>query len=1756
MKTCPLNIIASVADILNSLLKKPELLTREDITIPWKPLYETLDRCVFHRKYTLSFKASAKIENVLKETIRLCNVYFEKGAHAEVIAEFRPTLCPTSAKMVFGLEMMKHFLPFLDPDAEEDINKLMTDLLAYCNAWNNHPAWEWTAMGVFATAAWNMPGSFDWTPHLPVIYTRLMKNLELPVHFKGDSKSSAPHSSVKSFDTCSAARLIIATLGNNPAAIRYLKNFLKSLETYYNPSNHGKWSVPLGALLNDLVNAFCLRVKKERYQDNSKRWWYRCPEDKKLTDEDIDSFVKMTSYIVLDFYLDINMCGLVMKNLAAIRPHIIVPAVMEKYSGIVETVTEPRKYMIALRWVTIVLLPMISSRKEDEGYDGRHLVLPFAMSLLPAIDPNDMFKTLSALGCLHGIFMYLPFVDCSSLASEVEDEDEKELCLATACLEDFTLQIVDRVLSLIENRTLENTRMADNRTLQNVLSNEDQSLDKFLWSVFHRIANQSSTSICEAVSSKLVRFALGSTLETEVSGKLFAGILQSVAIVRPDSILPKLIPSLCSSIESLISDEILDDEELDKALLFQLLLLSTVIETSGTELLKYRTHVESMLSAALKLNGKKAYGFTSKIITRCLQSLVFIYPTETRISEANYDDPKYLAIQDWGKSVDPKTVKPSWHIPTIEELEWAKELFLKIFIEYSAKFDFIADATEENEEFNKRLLKYMQILLAAYDGINTLFKFWDQTPVECEDSVADLTPDTIKFGLPEIEIKVPNSNEEMSYKYYQIYLAAAKYLETFKADDTDAFIALMKGFDSLLLPNVESDKRCFPFSNTSTSSVMFNTLNPKKKWTRASLINKAYDLHIKRVRSATCTTWTHSHVEILRCIFKLCINPYAKVRLNAQTRFFRVLDSFGGLISRCIKDFFIEKLQEGVPHDEYKGALYTIIGRGVSPLIQNRWQDIYDLWTAILKSPFSEKNSIIQMMERVKHLVTQCFIYYPLQQVVPNDSKLYRYARELVSKEELEKMGNLVPVDTSGNRQHYANLLNELLTVGSNGNSHWRKQVMASDMLSVLVMQEDGVHITRDFVNFFFKSLVSDHIELRRSSMMTLSWLLTLFKRHYPSVTINMQKDLEIIEGESLHSILQYTSNPESGNEIQKKYKIAGLTNGHSSELYVHKIHYGYESLPVTLKIKRPISNFGDLSDQSASQKIVLELTEQYFTDEDYMKKLMEFWSLEEKGKMKANKRASICKVIARNNGPTTLKLILKYAHEFGVDKDQWKQRCAADVICGIIYGVKLWDEKTTESFWSELKPIFADCLNSVTQETIDFWGNAICYPTVPYTAGLRCNPGSIGELLQSLGQVTDGDGAQKKTRNLHNRDPNKMRFFIEFLRERFIRSLDTAQTTSVDAYKEMSFFDQAISNVQWRGRELFTDTVALVKKHFFETPNPYMNVREQLGRLLAECFTWDTDSHIKLGCEVCPKYEPFVEYLQGNLKNLEAEAAKYQANVKDCEINDEIRKLLLKYKTVLEWLLCVCWESESSIPPCMYTFIPMLCQFESYDPDPEIAQLSAFALSGLARTLVNPHHLDKLLGILNKASELPSWRARLCVLEFLKVFALNNTSVFASSDHWSEEVVKLVLKLLSDRKLEVRESASKILCGFLHCLLIQNPMGLLGTFNKSTASFAKKRRLRKPTPPEEVDSAHSAILGLCAFVDTHPYHVPKYLPDVLVTLTTHLNDPQPIPATIRKCLSNFRRTHHDNWAVHKTMFSEDQLCILTDIFVSPCYYA
>ena len=55
-------------------------------------------------------------------------------------------------------------------------------------------------------------------------------------------------------------------------------------------------------------------------------------------------------------------------------------------------------------------------------------------------------------------------------------------------------------------------------------------------------------------------------------------------------------------------------------------------------------------------------------------------------------------------------------------------------------------------------------------------------------------------------------------------------------------------------------------------------------------------------------------------------------------------------------------------------------------------------------------------------------------------------------------------------------------------------------------------------------------------------------------------------------------------------------------------------------------------------------------------------------------------------------------------------------------------------------------------------------------------------------------------------------------------------------------------------------------------------------------------------------------------------------------------------------------------------------------------------------------------------------------------------------------------------------------------------------------------------------------------------------MPDVYVCLCGQM--------TVKKTLTTFKRTHLDSWHDHKQKFTDDQLLVLTELLVSPNYYA
>ena len=151
---------------------------------------------------------------------------------------------------------------------------------------------------------------------------------------------------------------------------------------------------------------------------------------------------------------------------------------------------------------------------------------------------------------------------------------------------------------------------------------------------------------------------------------------------------------------------------------------------------------------------------------------------------------------------------------------------------------------------------------------------------------------------------------------------------------------------------------------------------------------------------------------------------------------------------------------------------------------------------------------------------------------------------------------------------------------------------------------------------------------------------------------------------------------------------------------------------------------------------------------------------------------------------------------------------------------------------------------------------------------------------------------------------------------------------------------------------------------------------------------------------------------------------------------------------------------------------------------------------------------------------------------------------VQVASTEQRSRVTSLVTSLLSDPHITVRQKAAKILGGLLHSGFVSGAAlsSLLGELRarvRARMSRQPGRKFRREengglTVPagESLVQLHSGILGICAFVEAFPYDVPEFVPPILMELSTHLNDPQPVPLTIKKCLQEFKRTHQDNWQV------------------------
>lgn len=213
-----------------------------------------------------------------------------------------------------------------------------------------------------------------------------------------------------------------------------------------------------------------------------------------------------------------------------------------------------------------------------------------------------------------------------------------------------------------------------------------------------------------------------------------------------------------------------------------------------------------------------------------------------------------------------------------------------------------------------------------------------------------------------------------------------------------------------------------------------------------------------------------------------------------------------------------------------------------------------------------------------------------------------------------------------------------------------------------------------------------------------------------------------------------------------------------------------------------------------------------------------------------------------------------------------------------------------------------------------------------------------------------------------------------------------------------------------------------------------------------------------------------------------------------------------------------------------------MACRLEKSESDTELVYICTSLIAMVSQALTMPFRIDAVLDKVTEISLMSSWSARLAVVDLLQVLVFHNMSIFLSRDEWVDKVQAIVLRLLEDNVLEVREKASEVLCGMLHCSFLTTTDKLLDLFKtKCKTKITIKRGRRIPTTSscsletsiesresDAVRIRHTGVLGLCAFISAYPYDVPEFVPNVFEHLGAHLNDPQPIPVNF---ISKFPRT-------------------------------
>ncbi|PCH33392.1 ARM repeat-containing protein [Wolfiporia cocos MD-104 SS10] len=1565
-------------------------------------------------------------------------------------------------------------------------------------------------------------------------------------------------------------------------ALDSLAKMIASVEGFFHPTNSGSWTNDLSAFVKYIVYEFNKRWHEEQQPD------CKTPSHRRLTPEMRRELVKSLRTVVLlaMFSQDSTTVANVqssLKSMSVMEPDLILHPVLERAVPALEALIETQRTIAVIKALGAVAPALVC---RHVYYSGAKHLLQILELLLPGIDLNDPPKTFCTTAFIVEVAQYIKFGEMTS--DEPAMPVDADMGRATIDAAELGITPLPQVIEMSDEARL--TKEEEDTVLKNMSSGFADWVAAFLGRVillFENLPEEGADNIGSTTEVQLVDAVSGafSQICIHLSEPLYDMVLkmvfdyaseniranavraihqlvECVANADPVKTLAKFLPFCDSNIRTELehgasslrtTSSSSTPLPSDTTLHWNLAILRGAMYNDGRATLPYRKQLIALFKLLhAKTFSKRGFSASGKLISSTLLTLSHTYPLENKLvnpDEWTSEDFRKNHHQYWGKLYKPEDVKLLWHVPTHDEIDFALEIFREVIEPILMTLhDLLAPGVVRDAAWRNDFCRHLSFVRNAFSGIPTLAKeFIPPEEVsnaiktsdilhEIPEMIATLEPLNAGFALT--DPGDPRHQYIMSLKRRfgeLLHIASESLRQQGEESTVDAVQMLIRSIRTYLLEYGDSrDNYYLQADRYKNEMNVARHYAGQKLWPRALYVRRARFYHSARLRWNSIERRRGSLEDsLIDDITEWAMWNYVTVREASQSLLDSLCNNFDGLRRRCLPKLY-KALEPGTDDDRMKGALWTLNSSLYAKYAIGEPTLANEMLKRLFDCQHNERPSIQEYIASLAETCLNgfgepCYVIYDIENLYIKEAtaaltkclQLQHREEGIVKRCEAQRVARVQMANASANE-----ITETLLNIAKSPRTHWRYAIYAVRCLRTLIRRDAST--SPSHIRYLIERTYDSNATMRYYAQRAI-----IKMSRYVKLRTLARTPVDLVLEQNHNPLRRKVPVPDASQEFTLQCLAAyreplDIEQARREPLLCDKIQSGWIAWKDTVDyFLAPDATRSTFRPWDRSYIEATEAMRLVITDTSYWKKLSTHYAAENHTDVISQDNASCVKSIFQLFDNEPFEALKPVVIELLADKDKNKQRAAAELLAGLIGASKHWPTTSQAELWEWLRPHLKTVFGQQSNDTLPVWMTFFEYV-------------------------------------FFNRDPRRLQPLVDNIWSEFM-NVDFNGESNIEIVQVLCFFRAFYEELGLKFAPWVENAVHRCWSEISRSEHD--DVLAYISELLT--FSGKTMWH-------------------PNPSELSAEAFVRECRILSLDVDimgirgifhaDRIADLVNRFKIWREQRLPGARAFQSTydrvgILVCKWLFqmihdinaittfdyilplMPELCRFTELNDNDDLAnraQLLLVRMCGVVppRPLINPM-LDAIFVAIQKS---PSWRVRLKIIPLVQVFYFRQFPLI--SDGKIIEMIEVICRCMDDEVVEVRESAATTLSGILRLSPRRSVLQLRDRFVRLLRNSSLPDR-QSPAYNSALRQRHAAILGICALVDSYPYTVERWLPELLTgVLAEHTYDPIPISTTVRKCASDFKKTHQDTWHEDSKRFTDAQLAALSTLLTGSSYYA